>query len=59
MQAKHDFDAEEVATLIDEFLATTSSRTLISSDEVADLLLDLRLHLLVNDEGLDSTSDVV
>lgn len=35
----------ETQDLIDGFLATTSGRSLISSDEVADFLLDLRLSL--------------
>lgn len=38
-------ESDETTKLIDGFLATTSGRSLISSDEVADFLLDLRLSL--------------
>lgn len=38
-------DTTKMQDIIDEFLKTTSGRNLIASDEVADLLLDLRSEL--------------
>jgi hypothetical protein len=41
---------DEAKGIIDKFLASTSHRELVSTDEVADLLLDVRL-LLDTDEA--------
>lgn len=38
-------DTSTMQSIIDDFLKTTSGRNLISSDEVANLLLDLRSEL--------------
>ena len=38
-------DTTKMQGIIDEFLKTTSGRNLIASNEVADLLLDLRSEL--------------
>ena len=38
-------ETDTMQSIIDEFLRTTSGRSLISSDEVANLLLDLRSEL--------------
>ena len=48
-------DKEIVLKLVDEALAGMSGRDLISSAEMTDLLLDIRLHLFTNEVA---TSDI-
>jgi hypothetical protein len=40
---------ETIKKLVDEALSGMSGRDLVSSSEITDLLLDIRLHLLVNE----------
>ena len=37
---------QEIITLLDKALVNISSRELVSSGEMQDLLLDIRLHLM-------------
>jgi len=44
---------EKLLAAIDAFLGTTSGRSLVSSDEVADFALDLRSIVSAGDEGVE------
>lgn len=49
-------DKEIVLKLVDEALAGMSGRDLISSAEMTDLLLDIRLHLFANEVATSGIS---
>ena len=40
---------ETIKKLVDQALSAISGRDLVSSSEMTDLLLDIRLHLLVSE----------
>jgi hypothetical protein len=46
---------EEALALIDRGLGDIQHRSLVSSDEVANLLLDVRLLLMANDDAAQLT----
>lgn len=47
---------ETIKKLVDEALAGISGRDLVSSAEMTDLLLDIRLHLLASEVAETQTS---
>jgi hypothetical protein len=47
---------ETIKNLVDEALAGISGRDLVSSAEMTDLLLDIRLHLLTSEVAETPTS---
>ena len=49
---------QEALAVIDQALGTMQSRELVSTDEVSDLLLDLRLLLATADTPLPMTTGV-
>ena len=49
---------QEALAVIDQALGTMQSRALVSTDEVSDLLLDLRLLLATADTALPMTTGV-
>jgi len=42
-------DNQKIVNIVDEALLGISGRQLVSSGEMTDLLLDIRLHLLTNE----------
>ena len=41
---------KQITDLIDNAIKQISGRQLVSSSEMTDLLLDIRLHLMINEE---------
>lgn len=41
---------KQITDLIDNAIKNISGRELVSSSEMTDLLLDIRLHLMINEE---------
>lgn len=41
---------KQITELIDNAIKQISGRQLVSSSEMTDLLLDIRLHLMINEE---------
>ena len=41
---------KQITDLIDDAIKQISGRQLVSSSEMTDLLLDIRLHLMINEE---------
>ena len=41
----------EIITLLDKALVSISSRELVASSEMQDLLLDIRLHLMITESA--------
>lgn len=54
--AAPDIVITEALAVIDQALPTMQSRNLVSSDEVADLLLDLRLLLATQPEPVPTAA---
>jgi spore coat protein CotH len=50
---------DELLELLDQFLATTASRNLVSADEVQDLALDMRNIVTRAQEGVQEDEVVV
>jgi len=44
----------EILALLDKALVNISSRELVASSEMTDLLLDIRLHLMIAAESPDA-----
>jgi hypothetical protein len=41
---------KQITDMIDNAIKNISGRQLVSSSEMTDLLLDIRLHLMINEE---------
>ena len=46
---------KQITDLIDNAIKNISGRELVSSSEMTDLLLDIRLHLMINEELVKET----
>ena len=46
---------KQITDLIDNAIKQISGRQLVSSSEMTDLLLDIRLHLMINEELVKET----
>ena len=46
---------KQITELIDNAIKKISGRQLVSSSEMTDLLLDIRLHLMINEELVKET----
>ena len=46
----------EIITLLDKALVSISSRELVASSEMQDLLLDIRLHLMITESASVATT---
>lgn len=46
----------EILALLDKALVNISSRELVATSEMTDLLLDIRLHLMLAEESSDTTA---
>lgn len=46
---------KQITDLIDNAIKNISGRELVSSSEMTDLLLDIRLHLMINEELVKDT----
>jgi hypothetical protein len=47
---------KQITDLIDNAIKQISGRQLVSSSEMTDLLLDIRLHLMIDDELIKENS---
>ena len=50
-------DNQKIVNIVDEALSGISGRDLVSSSEMTDLLLDIRLHLIT--EGCEPAESVI
>jgi hypothetical protein len=46
---------KQITDMIDNAIKNISGRQLVSSSEMTDLLLDIRLHLMINEELVKET----
>jgi hypothetical protein len=46
---------KQITDMIDNAIKQISGRQLVSSSEMTDLLLDIRLHLMINEELVKET----
>jgi len=47
---------KQITDMIDNAIKNISGRQLVSSSEMTDLLLDIRLHLMINEELIKENS---